>query len=151
MKHKNVYAGPDSTAKIPVQGKVDSKIEILAVAYALAYDLANLQLLTRTPGKLKKADLDTVNGRFKVLYILARKHSPSTVQIIRQFHQLALKRLNGMDAHTYLTRIRELALKHLPPHLVHLIEQKVDEVNDYLHQPFSLYHSEQIRKFLFGI
>lgn len=147
----NVYAGRNSTAKIPVQGKVDSKIEILAVAYALAYDLANLQLLTRKAGELIKADVPTVNGRFKVLYILAHKHAKSAIPIIRQFHELAIKRLNGMSQQTYLKQIRAIALKHLPPHLVNLIEQKVDEVNDYLHQPFSLSYAEQIRKSLFGI
>ncbi|MEM5830572.1 MAG: hypothetical protein QXL82_03650 [Candidatus Aenigmatarchaeota archaeon] len=147
----NVYAGKNSVAKIPVQGKVDTKTEILAIAYALAYDLANLQLLTRKKGELIKADVQTVNGRFNVLYILAHKHAKSAVPIIKRFHELAIKRLHGMPQHTYLQQIRAIALKHLPQHLVNLIEQKVDEVNDYLHQPFSLYHSEQIRKFLFGI
>lgn len=147
----NVYAGKNSVAKIPVQGKVDTKTEILAIAYALAYDLANLQLLTRTPGKLIKADVPTINGRFNVLYILAHKHAKSAIPIIKQLHQLAIKRLNGMSQQAYLQQIRAIALKHLPPHLVNLIEQKVDEVNDYLHQPFSLFYAEQIRKSLFGI
>lgn len=134
---RNVYAGKDSVAKIPIKNKVDTSKEIIAVSYALAYDLINLEMLDRN-GNLIPADARLINGRFGVLYALASRFSKSRKikEIIHKLHNLALSRLSGMDRYTYLNSIRSVVYGYLTPNEIYIIEQKVDNVNDKLHSPF---------------
>ncbi len=125
MPRKNVYAGKHSTAKIPVKGKVDSFREIVAIAYALTYDLKDKLLLTRTR-KVVKATPQRINGRFKVLYLLAEKYSKRAKGVITKFHKLANLYLhNKINRFEFLARAREIAQAYLPPTDIMIIEMHV--------------------------
>ncbi|MFH8038769.1 MAG: hypothetical protein QXJ14_02040 [Candidatus Aenigmatarchaeota archaeon] len=135
---RNIYAGKNSIAKIEVEGIVDTPREVLMIAYALTYDLANLLILDRS-GNLRKADAKTINGRFAILYFLMKKFKMGVKaeKIVRKFHNLALARLNGMNEITYVNSIREVALKSgLTYGEIAYVERKVNEVNDYIHNPY---------------
>ena len=147
-KKKNVYYGKGiSTANIQIDKtkKVDKAIEVATLAYAVAYDAANKLLLTRTE-KLKKATINVINGRFKVLYILAKKLKASKRiwEFIRKMHSLAIQRLtNKIDFHSYIAKIRKIALQYLPVWIVNHVETQINRYNDMKHMQMSMLGFEQ--------
>ena len=126
MMARNVYMGPNSRAKIPVRGKVDTYLEILANAYATAFDAHDGWLLTRR-GPQKRATIQTINGRFHALRILARKSAPRALPVIQHLHNAVVAYLqNHISARSYIAQIRGIMIRAgLPPYLVHIIEERI--------------------------
>jgi len=126
-KHKNVYMGKDSTAKIPIKGKVNSRTEILANTYATIYDSLNNKMLTRTEGKYRKTTVKLIKGRFFVLKMLAKKHQPKLVGTIDKLEDLTIAYRQGkINKRELLQKVRKiLKSKGLPPRTMKLIEQKI--------------------------
>ena len=68
-KHKNIYMGSDSTAKLPIFGRVDTGNEIALNAIATAYDSLNSKMLTRQLGLYDETSLiEDENGEIKVIF-----------------------------------------------------------------------------------
>ena len=109
-RYPKVYVGSNSVAKIPIKGEVDTRGEVLKTAFALAYDIADKKVLTHVPNKVKKATIQTINGRFLVLRRLAKKFSNRLYSVIDKLHSLAVKFLNGkISRRTYLSSVNVLA------------------------------------------
>ena len=126
-KHKNVYMGKDSTAKIPIKGKVNSRTEILANTYATIYDSLNNKMLTRTEGKYRKTTVKLIKGRFFVLKMLAKKHQPKLVGTIDKLEDLTIAYRQGkINKRELLQKVRKiLKSKGLSQKMMKLIEQKI--------------------------
>lgn len=126
-KHKNVYMGKDSTAKIPKVGKVDAKWEILANTYATIYDALNNKMLTRTEGKFRRTTVKLIRGRFFVLKMLAKKHQPNLEKTIRRLEDLTIAYRQGkINKRELLQKVRKiLKSKGLSPRTMKSIEQKI--------------------------
>jgi len=139
---ENVYYGKNSTAKILIDKteKVDKSIEVAALGYAVAYDAANKWLLTRTD-KLKRATIKVINGRFKVLYILAKKVGGGSrlFNFLRQLHTLALQRIHDrIDMNSYIQKIRAIATNYLPAWVIRHVEHHINMYNDLKHAQLQL-------------
>ena len=126
-KHKNVYMGKDSTAKIPKVGKVDAKWEILANTYATIYDALNNKMLTRIEGKFRRTTVKLIRGRFFVLKMLAKKHQPKLVGTIDKLEDLTIAYRKGkISKRELLQKVRKiLKSRGLSPRTMRLIEQKI--------------------------
>lgn len=128
----NVYAGENSTAKITVDGKVDTAYDVLKIAYALAYDVKNNTLLDRH-GKVKKLNKQTVNGRFRILYVLASRTTKTgkLVEIIKELHKLALMMVDKkIPEQIYVSKIRSIVAPFLSFFDLVEIEKKVEEIEE---------------------
>lgn len=94
-KNKNIYMGENSTAKMPVFGRVDTDNEICLNAIATAYDALNNKMLTRQHGMFDKTTLTEINGRFGVLRMLCRKYAPSKLIVIDKIHKVVVDNFRG--------------------------------------------------------
>lgn len=94
-KHKNIYMGLNSTARLPVFGKVDTDNEICLNAIATAYDALNNIMLTRNEGVLDKTTLQVINNRFSVLKMLCRRYAPDKLNLIEKIHKLVVDNYKG--------------------------------------------------------
>lgn len=130
VEYKNVYFGENSTAHINLdKGRegVDNPHDIMVVAYALAYDCKDDLMLSHKPNVLLKRTPARVNGRFKILYILAHNHAPSTIEDIKRMHELVFKLMNyEISKKQYIEAIRSIARKYLSPAEIHTIERRID-------------------------
>ena len=82
--------GLQSTAQIPIFGKVDSDNEICLNAIATAYDALNDKMLTKTTGIFKNTNIATINGRFGMLRMLCRKYAPSKSIFVDRIHKIVI-------------------------------------------------------------
>lgn len=94
-KHKNIYMGANSTAKLPVFGKVDTDNEICLNAIATAYDSLNSRMLTRQPGVFDKTTPAEINGRFSVLRLLCRNYAPDKLIVVNEIHKVVMEHYKG--------------------------------------------------------
>lgn len=94
-RNKNIYMGPDSTAGIPVFGKVDTDNEICLNAIATAYDALNKKMLTRKVGVFDNTTLTEINGRFSVLRLLCRKYAPNKIIVVNKIHDVVVNHFKG--------------------------------------------------------
>lgn len=126
-RHKNVYMGKDSTAKIPTRGKVNEDWEILLNTYATAYDAINGIMLTRVPGQFDKTTVKEVRGRFLVLRRLAKKYAPEVLPAVEQLEDLTLRHVKGeISDYQFLRSIRAIVMRYgLSPDLINLVEAKI--------------------------
>jgi len=94
-RNKNIYMGPDSTAKLPVFGKVDTDNEICLNAIATAYDALNNKMLTRKFGVYDKTTLTEINGRFSVLRLLCRNYAPNKLNLVNKIQDIVTNHFKG--------------------------------------------------------
>ena len=94
-RNKNIYMGVDSTARLPVVGRVDSGNEILLNAIAVGYDALNNRMLTRYVGVYDKTSLREINGRFGVLRLLCNRHAPSKLTTVNRIYGIVVDYFNG--------------------------------------------------------
>lgn len=126
--NKNVYMGPNSTAGILVDGKVNEDWEILLTVYATAYDSINNYMLTRIPGQFDPTTEREVRGRFWVLKRLAKKYATEELPTIEKFEKLSLDHLNGkISDHEFLRRLRSLVRSRgISEDLINYVEARID-------------------------
>lgn len=87
--------GANSTAKLPVFGRVDTDNEICLNAIATAYDALNSRMLTRSPGVFDKTTPAEINGRFNVLRLLCRNYAPDKLIVVNEIHNVVMKHYKG--------------------------------------------------------
>jgi hypothetical protein len=127
-KNRNIYMGPKSTAKLPVRGRVDEDWEILLNTFATAYDAANNIMLTRSPGVFDPATDRELRGRFAILKLLAKKHSPDKLNAIKYLEKLSLDNLHGkLPDRVFLQKVREVCRKEgLRQDLINQAERNIN-------------------------
>lgn len=127
-RNKNVYMGPNSTAGILVDGKVNEDWEILLTVYATAYDSINNHMLTRVPGHFDPTTEREVRGRFWVLKRLAKKYAPEELPVIEKLEKLSLDHLNGkISDREFLRRLRSLVRSRgIREDLIDYVEARID-------------------------
>lgn len=130
QKHKNIYMGPNSTARLPVFGKVDTDNEICLNAIATAYDALNNTMITRNEGVLDTTTLQVINGRFNVLKTLCRRYAPNKLTLIEKIHKTVIdnynKRISDGQA---LTLMHDLCIKHnVNPGMLNIAMLHVNQV-----------------------
>jgi len=127
-RHRNVYAGADSTAKLPVRGKVNEPWEIVMLAYATALDALNRRLLTRDPRKEIKATKKKLEGRFALLRFLAIRNGHRRIlPIIEEYRRLAEMYLAGyLPPGVYAAELERLSWQvGLPPFAIQAVKLQV--------------------------
>ena len=128
-KNKRVYMGPNSTAGIFSRGAINEDWEVLMNVYGTAYDSLDGVMLTRDPGRLDKATVMEVRGRFLILKKLAKKHCPSKLHKIERIEQICLGNIRGhnTDAQAH-AQIRQLTAsdRKINNPLLNGIEAKVN-------------------------
>ena len=128
VRHKNVYAGIDSTAKLPVRGKVNEPWEIIMLAYATALDAANLRFRTRNPEKEIRATKSKASGRFALLRLLAIKSGHRRlIPIINKYWELCEAYLDRkIPPHIYVQLLERLSWSvGLPPFAIAAVKRQV--------------------------
>lgn len=137
-RHKNIYMGPNSTAKLPVFGKVDTDNEICLNAIATAYDALNNTMLTRREGVFDQTNLTEINGRFSILKMLCRRYAPGKLVVINQIHKIVTDNFKNLitDAQA-LTLMHTLCLRHnVNPGLLNIAMLHVNQAE--MHDPFGM-------------
>lgn len=94
-RNRSIYMGPNSTAKLPSIGQVNTDWEVLMNVYGTAYDSIDNVMLTRDPKKLDAATINELKGRFFILKSLAKKHSPQKLDTIKKIEQIAYQNARG--------------------------------------------------------
>lgn len=128
VRHKNVYAGIDSTTKLPVRGKVNEPWEIIMLAYATALDATNLKFRTRNPEKEIRATKSKASGRFALLRLLAiRNGHRNLLPVIQRYQDLCEAYLDGrIPPQVYVTMLEQLSWRvGLPPFAIEAVKRQV--------------------------
>lgn len=128
MPRNNIYMGQQSTAKLPVHGRIDEDWEFLMSNFSLAYDAVNAIMLTKTPGRFDPTTEKEIKARFAMEKSIARRRDPSKLKLIEHVEQLSLANLYGrLSDKAYLRKIREIHRKAgLSEDLINLAEHKID-------------------------
>jgi len=128
MTNRNVYMGPKSTARIPVNGIVDNSTEILMGMVATGYDSVNSIMLTRQPGVFDPTTKQEIAGRFNALRMIASKRAPSKIPIINKIEKLSLANYDGrLSDRAYLSQLRDICRRNgLSDDLISMAQHKVD-------------------------
>ena len=87
--------GNDSTARLPVFGKVDTSNEILLNAIATGYDALNNKMLTYQTGVFDNTTLSKINSRFGILRMLCRKYSPDEIPVVDRIYTIVVNHFKG--------------------------------------------------------
>lgn len=105
--------GPNSTAKIPVNNKVDNIQEIMLNAFATSYDALNSVMLTKKSGFFDKTTMQEINGRFGILRMLCLRHSPDHLSDVDMMYKIVKdnyhNQISDIQALEYL---RSICLKY---------------------------------------
>lgn len=138
--------GFDSTAHLPVFGKVDTGNEICLNAIATAYDSLNGQMLTRMPGSFNKTTLDLVNKRFSILRMLCRKHSPGKLSIIEEIYSIAADHARGkINYDNALFYLNNVIVKHkLDPGILNIASYNIDHAEQVDMNFFDFFRKQNI-------
>jgi len=128
-KNKQVYMGPNSTAGIFTQGKVDTDWEVLMNLYGTAYDSLDGQMLTQNPKRLDKATINEVKGRFLVIKNIAKKHAPQKLETIRKIESITISNIKGnLSDKVALDRIKIIIHQNsrTPNQMLQNVEHKIN-------------------------
>lgn len=105
--------GQNSTAKLPVFGKVDTDNEICLNTLATAYDALNKIMITRQKGVYDETTADEINGRFNVLRLLCNRYAPEKKEFLNKVQQIVLKIYRGQISEMQaIAEIRNVCMQY---------------------------------------
>ena len=136
-KNKNIYMGPNSTAKLPVFGRVDTDNEICLNAIATAYDALNNRMITRQPGSFDATTLPEINGRFNVLRMLCRKYAPNKLIVIDEIHNVVIEHFKGnISGSKAIQLLQNICNKHnLNPGVLNVAAFHINQAEQMMQMP----------------
>lgn len=136
-KNKNIYMGVNSTAKLPVFGKVDTANEICLNAIATAYDALNNRMLTRQHGVFDETTLTEINGRFSVLRMLCRQYAPDKRIVINEIHNVVVEHFKGHSSYTQAIQLlQNICNKHmLNPGMLNVAAFHINQAEQMMQMP----------------
>jgi len=137
-RYKNIYMGPDSTAKLPVFGKVNTSNEIRLNIIATAYDSLNNTMLTRKAGVFDQTTLKKINGRFSTLRLLSRKHAPTELMLTDQIYKIVADHFKNIisDAQA-LASLQNICMRYnVDPFLLNIAMFHVNQAE--MQDPFGI-------------
>lgn len=112
-RNKNIYMGNNSTARLPIVGKVDTGNEICLNAMATAYDALNNKMLTRQMGVFDNTTLTEINSRFSILRMLARKHAPNKIVVVNKIYNVIRDHFKGHLSYSQaVSMLNEINMKY---------------------------------------
>lgn len=135
--HKNIYMGVESTAKLPVFGKVDTENEIILNSLATAYDALNEIMLTKKEGYFEKTNLVKINGRFSILKMLCRKYSPSKMMMVNKIHNIVIENFKGnISDKEVITYLQNLSIQYgFNPGMINMVMFHINQAE--MFDPFN--------------
>lgn len=149
-KHKNIYMGKDSTAKLPVFGRVDTDNEICLNAIATAYDALNNIMLTKRLGMFDKTTIAEINGRFSVLKMLCNKYAPNKLVVINKIHKVVIDNFhNKISDARALELMQEICRQHdINPGILNIAAMHVNqaEMQDPFRNMFLFFNQQNPKK-----
>lgn len=140
-RNKNIYMGPDSTARLPIFGKVDTDNEICLNAIATAYDALNGKMLTKQFGVYDKTTPTEINGRFGILRMLCRRYAPNKLSIVNNIQNVITEHFKGNISDSQaLALLQNISNKNnLNPNVLNIAALHIDQAEQMnMFNPFNI-------------
>jgi hypothetical protein len=103
------------------RGRIDTDREVIANAYALAYDSHNQVMLNkRSPHSFDRTSPKTIRAKFKQLKGIARRYCPGKLRAVERLERIALDCNSGrLNPRTGIHQMRMIAMTNCEnPHTV---------------------------------